>query len=98
MATLRASLSSVPHVARLFEDKLLDGVHPNARGVYKTGYAFTRSTFRVAPGFPRLLESNLKPGVGDVTYSVVLSACEPFKVELENALAVLRTETVERPG
>jgi len=100
VATLRASLSSVPHVARLFEDKLLDeGYIQTHAELYKTGYAFRSiRIYRVAPGFPRLLESDLKPGVGDVTYSVVLSACEPFKVELENALAVLRTETVERPG
>jgi hypothetical protein len=100
VATIRASLVADPQTARLFEDKLLDeGYIETHADLYKTGYAFRSiRTYRVGPGFPRVLESDLKPGVGDVTYSVMLSACEAFKIRLEEALAVLGTGTAEVSG
>jgi len=37
--------------------------------------------FAISQGFPRLLESDLPDGVGDVAYSVTLAACLPFEVD-----------------
>jgi len=37
-------------------------------------------TFQVTDEFPRLTESDLPAGVGDVNYALSLDACEPFKV------------------
>ena len=91
VSSLRELLSGSPQTARLFEEKLLDegylAVHED---LYRPGYAFRNiRVYRVGPGFPRILESDLKSGVGDVSYSVVLSACDPFKVELADALAAI---------
>jgi hypothetical protein len=91
VASLRAALSQTPQIARAFQDKLLDeGYLQSHEEHYRAGYT-VRSVraYAVRPGFPRLLEADLKPGVGDVSYSVVLSACEPLRVELADALAVL---------
>jgi hypothetical protein len=41
-----------------------------------------QNLFRVAAGFPRLTESVLQAGVGDVHYSIRLSACKPFAVDM----------------
>jgi hypothetical protein len=62
--------------------------------MYATGYAVRAlQLFRVGPGFPRLLERDLPPGVGDVRYTVALAACQEFEVstaELHAALTVRR--------
>lgn len=91
VASIREILSRSQQTARLFEEKLLDeGYMEVHEGLYRTGYAFRDiRVYRVGPGFPRILESDLKSGVGDVSYSVVLSACDSFKVEPEEALAFI---------
>jgi hypothetical protein len=91
VASIRDHLSKSPPTARLFEDKLLDEGYMNAHAeLYRSGYAFrTVRVYKVGPGFPRVLESDLKPGVGDVSYSVVLSACEPFRSTLQEALGAI---------
>jgi hypothetical protein len=93
VAVIRNLLSKDAPVARLFEDKLLDEGYVDAHAeLYRTGYAFrTVRLYQVGPGFPRILEGDLKPGVGDVSYSLMLSACEPFKATLEDALAAIGT-------
>ncbi len=91
VASIRDLLSKAPPTVRLFEEKLLDEGYTDAHAeLYKSGYAFRNvRVYRVGPDFPRVLESDLKPGVGDVSYSVVLSACEPFKSTLEEALSAI---------
>ncbi len=37
--------------------------------------------YQVQEGFPRLTEALLPPGVGNVTYKVTVSACEPYRVD-----------------
>jgi hypothetical protein len=49
-------------------------------------------TYRVSEGFPRLVESDLPPGVGKVRYLLALSACEPWRVGEEDVIAALRSE------
>jgi hypothetical protein len=73
-----------------FEDKLLEAGYIAAHaGHYVTGYVFrSERTYAVGEGFPRLLESDLPAGLGDLSYSVVLSACEPFHKKLADALNV----------
>lgn len=44
--------------------------------------------FHVHDGFPRLTETLLMPGVGNVNYKITVSACEPFRVA-EDALRAL---------
>jgi hypothetical protein len=48
---------------------------------YKLGFSLnTMKFFEVSPGFPRLLQHNLPEGIGDLKYSVVVSACSPFEI------------------
>jgi hypothetical protein len=76
-------------LARLkFEEKLIAyGYHD----MYRARYEATRfilhgyRLFQVRAGFPRLT-AMLPEGVGDISYTITLSACEPFRAQ-ENALA-----------
>ena len=43
--------------------------------------------YRVQPGFPRLTESDLRPGVGALAYSVDASACERFSIGAQDVAA-----------
>jgi hypothetical protein len=48
---------------------------------YTTGFSlFEMRFFEVVEGFPRLLQGNLPDGVGDLKYSIVVSACTPFEI------------------
>jgi hypothetical protein len=72
-----------------FRDKLLEAgylsIHSN---LYRRSYVSREvSAYRVAEGFPRILEQDLKIGVGDVSYSVMLSACERFRMPVSEAIA-----------
>lgn len=80
---VRHRLSSDGGALRLFNDRLMLAGYLDAQSVlYRTGYVLREiRTYRVAEGFPRLVERDLSEGVGDLSYSVVLSACEAFRME-----------------
>lgn len=89
--TINGTLEGNPGLLRKFMDKLLDAgylkVHePNYRRTYieRSIYAF-----RVSEGFPRILQRDLSPGIGDISYSIILSACEKYKIPLSNTVADL---------
>jgi hypothetical protein len=46
--------------------------------------------FRVIGGFPRIIENDLKNGVGDVQYTIDLSACISFRLNEEEFQSELR--------
>lgn len=46
--------------------------------------------FEVQEGFPRIVEADLRPGVGDVHYSVAVAECKHFAATPEEVLSVLR--------
>jgi hypothetical protein len=48
-------------------------------------------TFHVRDGFPRLVEKMLPSGVGEVSYSLNLAACQSFQVTSDSMLEFLRT-------
>lgn len=87
IAAIRDELSGYPAQSNIFENLLfLAGYLDKHHDRYKdTGYA-DRSThiFHVKEGFPRITEQALSNGVGDVQYSVSLSACAPFAVDDRN--------------
>jgi hypothetical protein len=66
---------------QLFKAGYLD----NNRPMYeKRGYSDRGiHIFRVNDKFPRIIESDLKNGIGDVHYSINLSACIPFVISRE---------------
>lgn len=90
--SVRTALASHSAAAERFEDALLAAgyfdVHaPRYAG---TGYVIrSATTFRVAPGFPRLVESDLPSGVGDAHYGLSLAACDSFTVPSEAMTAAL---------
>jgi hypothetical protein len=49
--------------------------------------------FRVREGFPRLVETDLPAGVGDLRYSVALASCLPFSVDAAHWSGLLRGES-----
>lgn len=51
--------------------------------------------FSVEGDFPRIIEKNLLPGVGDVNYSIELSACMPFEIDLMQVLKHVQGESAE---
>lgn len=64
-----------------FEELLLEAgyLQAHAPRYEETGYTIREvSLFRVHEGFPRITGSNLLSGVGEVCYSIALSACRPF--------------------
>ena len=49
---------------------------------YTVGFSlFEMKFFEVVEGFPRILQGNLPEGVGDLKYSVVVSACTSFEIK-----------------
>lgn len=93
VAEVRAALAAWPAARETFEDALLKAgyLDQHAPRYAAAGYAVREETdFRVAPGFPRLVEAGLPAGIGDVTYGLSLVACAKFTVPaaaLASALA-----------
>lgn len=85
----RLAESLEPRARSILEEKLYISGYIGAHApLYTTGYVFrTASAFQVGEGFPRLVESDIPDGVGDVRYSVTLSACVGFRTSVEAAVA-----------
>jgi len=89
---VRTALGAWPAVRELFEDALLAAryLDLHAPRYASIGYAVRQAdTFRVGPGFPRIIERDLPPGVGDASYKLSLAACTGFAVSIENLAAAL---------
>lgn len=75
-----------------FEDKLLSyGYADDDAGLYgQVGYSVREvSHYRILPGFPRITESDLRPGMGALQYSIDASACVRFEIEPSNIVSWL---------
>lgn len=56
----------------------------------KTGYHDREILiFDVRENFPRIIETDLKPGVGDVHYSIDLSICRQYRISVEDFISDL---------
>jgi Putative PD-(D/E)XK family member, (DUF4420) len=91
VSELRQGLVTDAQLATLFELPLLRYGYLDAHADhYSSAYfvEFTRS-YKVRPTFPRLITSDLPNGLGDLAYSVSLSACSDFEVDLVPTLAHL---------
>ncbi len=66
-----------------FQIKLIKyGYNERDAEKYKIGFSLnTMKFFEVSAGFPRLLQENLPNGIGDIKYSVAVSACAPFEIK-----------------
>lgn len=77
----------------LFNDLLAEAGYLDAHSAMysQVGYVVrNHGFFRVCGEFPRILEHELRPGVGSVAYTVALSACAPFAVPDETIASVLK--------
>jgi putative PD-(D/E)XK family protein DUF4420 len=82
--SVREDLSQVAEARDLLEDLLLDaGYLDRHEPLYANTSYHTRGfhAFDVRDGFPRLTEEGMPPGVGDLSYSVVISSCMPFTID-----------------
>jgi len=70
----------------LFESALRDAGFLDAHASLYTGeYKVNKQeTFEVKSGFPRIIE--LPGGVGDITYTITISACSDFELKIEKAI------------
>lgn len=81
--SLRKLLTDDSAALDLYEDRLLEvGFLQSQSSQYeKTGY-HVRNTFlyQVKDGFPRIVTTDLRPGVGTVRYSIIASECRHYIV------------------
>lgn len=85
---LRQLVASTPAASPL-DDGLIEAGYLDAHSVLyqNPGYAVREQNFfRVADGFPRIVERDLRSGVGDVHYSVSVAECRHFLSSPETAL------------
>lgn len=79
-------------VETALEDLLMDAGYLDEHSVRyrRLGYDVRDARFfRVAEGFPRLIESDLPEGVGGVGYRLAIAACAPFEVERNEILQTI---------
>lgn len=91
IADLREKAAALALEAEL-EEKLYEaGYHDVHAPLYsKLGFVVRGLNFyRVERDFPRILESELRPGVGTVVYSIAASECGPYQLEAEDFRGLL---------
>jgi len=92
--SLRSKLKPSIVAHQMFELALFKvGYLDNQRARYDSpGYFVLNSTFfHVTTGFPRIIESDLPSGVGNVHYSIERSACLPFIVDNQAVISTILT-------
>ena len=78
-----------------FNAKLIEaGYLDSHRELYSDARYRPRKTtfFRVNEGFPRITVDDLRVGIADCSYSVLLTACAPYELEVADAIAALFNE------
>jgi len=81
--SVRTLLVSDPVALQQFEDRLfqLGYLDMHAANYSATGYTVRETNFfRVIDGFPRIVEGDLRKGVGDVRYTISVSECKNFSI------------------
>lgn len=91
IAEIRKAIKD-PLTADAFEDRLFTGGYVDVHaGQYRVGYTIREAgIFLVADGFPRLVEADCPPGVGDVTYGIAVSALTKFAVDASVLVPIIR--------
>ena len=92
VATVR-ELASGHAEEGLLEDRLADvGFHDGHAPRYRVArYTLRdRRIFRVADGFPRIVEADLPDGLGRVDYRLAIAACDDFEISEETLHDALR--------
>ncbi|MCY1022101.1 PD-(D/E)XK motif protein [Pyxidicoccus sp. MSG2] len=90
--SIRALLRPHSQPLSLFEEKLRSWGYLDVHAVHYADAAYVvrgHCFYHVTGSFPRLIESDIPDGVGDVRYSVVLAACAHYQLASEEAAALL---------
>lgn len=80
---VRATLASDPLATREFELRLMQGDYLGVHEPLYTADQYTVSSirlFHVKENFPRLTETRLPPGVGDIRYSIIADDLSTYEV------------------
>lgn len=84
IGVIRGKLKNTPVEKELFEDKLFESgyldIHSERYNI-PTYSIREYNLFKVMEGFPRIVESDLIEGVGDVKYSIMISECKHYMVQ-----------------
>jgi hypothetical protein len=84
VAHVRQALAADPLAAETFEARLREAgyLDCHAARYAETGYVVReRHFFLVAGDFPRIVEAELRPGVGNVRYTISLAECMHHRIE-----------------
>lgn len=95
IATISTMLKADTIALNRFKSKLYEaGYFDQHFALYDSiGYFIRQDTFYIVENeFPRIQEHEIRSGVGDVKYSIILSQCEPFK---QSEQSVFETLTVQ---
>jgi hypothetical protein len=89
VADLDLLVQDEPGATTAFRDGLRSAGYLDAHADhYTAGYVFRSfRCFRVGEGFPRILDTDIPEGVGDVRFTIAIAACASFEVTIEAALA-----------
>ena len=71
----------------LFEDKLFEAAYLTGHesSYAGTGYAKRNvDVFKIAEGFPRIIERDVPDGVGDISYSILVAECKHFEAKMRD--------------
>jgi hypothetical protein len=92
VAAIRLNLKSHPTAAVRFSELLLLLGYVDAdAALYSTRFAIrSHHFFAVVDQFPRIVEKDLRPGVGEVRYSILFSECERYSIPEPKARDILR--------
>lgn len=93
VSSLSATAGGTAHGGTL-EDRLIQSGYADVHApLYRrTGYAIRRtSLFRVADGFPRIVEGDLADGVGRVRYYLAIDACRDFETDQSAVAEAVRS-------
>lgn len=91
--SLRQILKADMAALELYEDRLLEVgfIELQTSKYEKTRYSIRRThLFQVKDTFPRIVAADLKPGVGDVRYSIAAAECRYFAVTEDELKSQLR--------
>ncbi len=92
---VRNLVAQTPAAPDDFDDGLIEyGLLPDQQDRYTEPRFTVREIahLHVQPGFPRITESDLPEGVGDVKYRVQLGALAPYTTDLEDLIVTLKGE------
>jgi hypothetical protein len=91
VASIRETLAKSPEAAARFSELLLQsGYIDSDASRYTTRYAIrSHGFYEVRGAFPRIIKNDLRAGVGEVKYSILVSECERYAVNDAEIKAIL---------